>query len=237
VSILKRLIGSHITLRHIYWQAHFRWSGNDHHYLHFVSSLAINHSICLPRLAYLDLAGIPSSLLWIDRAMYWWRPLWDGDSQHRYCWLVKSWLRSSRNSCLMNSMVDDKHQGVWRSYTWDCYRNHTCSWLKFEIFTFYSKIITRSFQNCSNYVSIKQIGTLIEEPLLDRGPTMIEAQSMIEKPSIDRDTDQWSRNPDWPTLYEQRLHVKFPQRQYRSHSHIGLSRRRKIQACRQYALC
>ena len=30
----------------------------------------------------------------------------------------------------------------------------------------------------------------MEEPLLDRGPTMIEAQSMIEKPSIDRDTDQ-----------------------------------------------
>jgi len=30
---------------------------------------------------------------------------------------------------------------------------------------------------------------LIEEIQIDRGPTMIEAQSMIEKPCIDRDTN------------------------------------------------
>jgi len=52
--------------------------------------VAVDQSIqilCLPRRGYCDLARIPSSLLWIDHIMSWWRPLWHGDSYHnRYCW-------------------------------------------------------------------------------------------------------------------------------------------------------
>ena len=39
------------------------------------------------------------------------------------------------DSCLMNSMVDDRHWGMWWYYTLDCYGNHICSWPKFEICT------------------------------------------------------------------------------------------------------
>jgi len=67
-----------------------------------------------------------------------------GNLHAPFGWLSKSWWRSSRDSCwgqkwwhscLMNSMVDDKHWVVWWSYTWDCYGNHICSWPKFEICT------------------------------------------------------------------------------------------------------
>jgi len=118
-----------------------------------------------------------------------------GNLHAPFGWLSKSWWRSSRDSCwgqkwwhscLMNSMVDDKHQGVWWSYTWDCYGNHTCSWLKFEICTTIPDFhILWSIRLCQH----QEIGTLIEEIQIDWGPTMIEAQSMIEKPCIDRDTN------------------------------------------------
>jgi len=128
-----------------------------------------------------------------------------GNLHAPFGWLSKSWWRSSRDSCwgqkwwhscLMNSMVDDKHRGVWWSYTWDCYGNHTCSWLKFEICTTIPDFhILWPDHDRLDYVSIKKLELwsrsqpLIEEIQIDRGPTMIEAQSMIEKPCIDRDTN------------------------------------------------
>ena len=105
--------------------------------------------LCLPRLRYRDLSRILSSLLWIDYTLSWWRLLRDGDSYYAgnlhapFRWLFNNWWRFSRNSCrrqkwwhscLMNSMVDNKHWGVWWYYTYDCYRNHIRSWPNFEIF-------------------------------------------------------------------------------------------------------
>ena len=72
------------------------------------------------------------------------------------------------------------------------------------------------------------MGTLIEDPSIDRGNLnwsrkskliqgshWFEEQSTSEKPSIDRDTNQWSRDRDWPTKYKQSCTriEKFLQRQ------------------------
>ena len=59
-----------------------------------------------------------------------------------------------------------------------------------------------------------EMGTLIDignlnwsrKSKLIQGPYWFEEQSMIEEPSIDRDTNQWSRDRDWSTKYNQSLH-------------------------------